>query len=54
MMELGDKRGIASSLHQLGRIHEEQKSYAEAFEKYTKALVMFEQLGSPDARIASA
>lgn len=39
-------------LYQLGMLHEEQESYSEALEKHVQALMLFEQLGSPDAQIA--
>lgn len=39
-------------MHKLGEIHKEQGSYREALEKYVQALMLLEQLGSPDAEKA--
>ena len=43
--ELGDKQGIASSLHQLGNIQILQGNYKEAEEYYTQSLKLAEELG---------
>ena len=44
--ELGDKSGIARTLHQLGMIHQEQGNYAEAVKKYEESLKIAEELGN--------
>ncbi len=44
--ELGDKSGIAQSLHQLGSIHLGQGEYDKAREMYEQALAAFEALGA--------
>ena len=43
--ELGDKSGIAITLHQLGMIHQNQGNYEEAVKKYNQSLKMKEELG---------
>ena len=50
--ELGDKSGIASTLGQLGMIHQKQDNYEEAIKKYNQSLKMFEELGDK-SRIAA-
>ena len=35
--ELGDKRGIAQTLHQIGMIHYQQGNYEEAVKKYNES-----------------
>jgi len=44
--ELGDKKRIAESLHQLGVIHHEQGNYAEAQDKYEQSLAIAVELGN--------
>jgi tetratricopeptide (TPR) repeat protein len=43
--QLGDKSGIASTLHQLGIIHQNQGNYDEAIKLYQQSLMISEQLG---------
>ena len=43
--ELGDKSGIAITLHQLGMIHQDQGNYKEALKKYEQSLKIREELG---------
>lgn len=43
--ELGDKSGIAETLHQFGNIHYLQGNYAEALKKYEQSLKIDEGLG---------
>ena len=50
--ELGDKSGIASSLGQMGRIKEENSDLESALINYINALLIFEELQSPDREIA--
>ncbi len=51
--ELGDNRGIAITLHQLGRVYEEKdKDYPLAIEKYLIALSIFKELKDPNSKIA--
>jgi tetratricopeptide (TPR) repeat protein len=42
---LGDKQGIAQSLHQLGMLQEDQGNYKEAEKYYTQSLDLKESLG---------
>ena len=44
--ELGNKSGIAGTLHQLGTIHQQQGNYDEAVELYQKSLKIQEELGN--------
>ena len=44
--ELGDKSGIAKTLHQLGNVHYQQGNYEEAVKKYNQSLKMKEELGN--------
>ncbi|MCJ7578491.1 MAG: tetratricopeptide repeat protein, partial [candidate division Zixibacteria bacterium] len=46
--ELGDKSGIAQTLHQLGNIHYDQGNYQEAVKKYEESLRIAEELGDKD------
>jgi len=50
--ELGDRAGVAQSLHQVGMICQIQNKHAEAFENYMAALAIFAQIGSPNGKIA--
>ena len=50
--KLGDQAGIASTLHQLGRLAEIAGKNEEARRLFQESLVIFEKLGSPDAQIA--
>ena len=43
--ELGDKSGIASTLHQLGNVHYAQGRYEEAATMYQESLKISEELG---------
>jgi len=43
--ELGDKSGIAKTLHQLGMIHHVQGNYPEAVKTYEQSLKIAEELG---------
>ena len=43
--DLGDKSGIASTLHHLGMIHHDQGEYEKAVELYNKSLKIKEELG---------
>ncbi|MBE9595141.1 MAG: tetratricopeptide repeat protein, partial [Proteobacteria bacterium] len=43
--ELGDKSGIASTIHQLGMIHQQQGRYEEAEKMYQDSLKINEELG---------
>ena len=43
--ELGDKAGVARSLHQLGMIQQDQGNYGEAVRLYEESLKVFEELG---------
>jgi tetratricopeptide (TPR) repeat protein len=49
--KIGDTAGVASSIGQLGRIHEEKGNYKEAMEHYIISLSIFLKIGSPDAEI---
>ena len=51
--ELGNRAGIAESLHQLGSVHHDQGDYAAAVENYTQSLKIFKELGNR-AGIATA
>ncbi|MGC1121354.1 MAG: tetratricopeptide repeat protein, partial [Candidatus Methanofastidiosia archaeon] len=48
---LGDRAGIASSLHQLGRLQEEWGNYENAIQHYVSSLSIFLELKSPNAEI---
>ncbi len=50
--ELGDRAGVATSLHQLGRLFEEEGAYEPAVRHVAQAFVILAQLGSPDREIA--
>jgi tetratricopeptide (TPR) repeat protein len=43
--ELGNKSGIATTLHQLGMIHQDQGDYDKAIEKFNQSLKIKEELG---------
>ena len=51
--KLGNQSGIATSLHQLGRVIEAEGNKVEAARLFQEALNIFERLGSPYAKIAS-
>lgn len=51
--ELGDKSGIAGTLHQLGRINEEGGECSSALRNYLISLSVFEQLNSPNKEIVA-
>jgi tetratricopeptide (TPR) repeat protein len=51
LKKIGDTAGVAISLGQLGRIHEEKGNYKEAMEHYIIVLSIFIKIGSPDAEI---
>ena len=50
--ELGDKRGIASTLGQLGRIFQAQGNYKEALRNYLIAFTIFHELKLPYEELA--
>jgi len=50
--QLGDRAGVAISLHQLGRLAEEDGDLEEAERLFIESLATFEALGSPNAEIA--
>jgi tetratricopeptide (TPR) repeat protein len=50
--ELGDKRGIASTLGQMGRIFHAQENYKEALRCYLHAFSLFNELNSPSKDLA--
>ena len=43
--ELGDKSGIATTLHAIGNINQDQGNYEEAVKKYNQSLKIAEELG---------
>ena len=49
---LGNQGGVAITLHQLGRLTEDEGDKVEAARLFREALSIFERLGSPDAEIA--
>ncbi|MFC2085376.1 tetratricopeptide repeat protein [Bacteroidota bacterium] len=51
--EIGDKRGIASSLNDIANIYDDQGDYAKANDYYTRSLTTFEEIGDKKG-IASA
>ena len=51
--ELGDKNGFAITLHQLGRINEEEGEYSSALRNYLISFSIFEQLNSPNKEIVA-
>ena len=46
--EIGDKRGVANSLSNIGAIYFEQKNFAKALEYCSKSLSLSEELGYPE------
>jgi tetratricopeptide (TPR) repeat protein len=50
--ELGDKRGIASTLHQLGTLAEAEGHLAEALQLFEESFRMLNELQSPNAKVA--
>ena len=46
--ELGDKSGIARTLHQLGMIHQDQGNYEEAVKKYNQSLKIERRTGGQE------
>ena len=51
--ELGNKRGIASTLYQIGRINKEQGECSSALRNYLTSYSIFDQLNSPNKDIVS-
>jgi hypothetical protein len=51
--ELGDKSGIARTLHQLGMINEENGECSSALRNYLISFSIFEQLNSPNKEIVA-
>ncbi|HEX8091610.1 MAG TPA: hypothetical protein VF762_22345 [Blastocatellia bacterium] len=49
---IGDQGAIAITLHNLGRLAEDESNKAEAAKLFREALIIFERLGSPSAEIA--
>lgn len=49
---LGDQNGIASTLHQLGKLAEIDGDKKDAVRLFREALTIFEKLKSPSAEIA--
>ena len=43
--EIGDKSGIAQTLHQIGNIHYVKGKYEKALEKYNESLEIKEEIG---------
>lgn len=43
--ELGDKKGIAYTLHQIGMIHQDQGDYDKAIIKYNESMRITKELG---------
>ena len=50
--ELGDKSGIAGTLHHLGMIHQDQGSYEESIKKFKESLGIAKKIG--DIRIIAS
>ena len=51
--ELGDKSGIATTLHQIGIINEENRECSSALRNYLISYSIFEQLNSPNKEIVA-
>jgi tetratricopeptide (TPR) repeat protein len=51
--ELGERKGVADSLHQIGMIRQERGEYDTALELYERSLKIFEELGD-GAGVASS
>jgi hypothetical protein len=49
---LGDQSGIATTLHQLGRLAEDEGKKPDALRLFRQALNIFERIGSLKAEIA--
>ena len=43
--EIGDKRGIANTLDNIGNVHHSQGNYAQALEHYQRSLKIKEEIG---------
>ena len=51
--DMGDKRGIAQTLHQLGMIHQDQGNYEKAVKKYNQSLKIEEDLGDKSGKAST-
>ena len=49
--ELGNKSGIARTLHQLGMVHAVKKEYPFALQAYLRAYSIFTELHSPHSQL---
>jgi tetratricopeptide (TPR) repeat protein len=46
LRDLGDRRGLAGDLHNIGMLYEAQGKYSEAMEQYEEALAINRSIGN--------